>query len=121
LMWCHVCENHHDMAPCRWKPPRKPPRGVNWTVFIVRGYRIPGFVVGGWNSDSVYRWGLWNGLFPLDSKWYIFLQSSHFSPWTLHQRSISSLNFRIDHFSPSTFNFGQTRPYAYMELHINMK
>jgi hypothetical protein len=48
---CHIGENH----------PRKPPRGVNWTIFIVCGYSIPGFMVGGWNPNNVYRWGLWDG------------------------------------------------------------
>jgi hypothetical protein len=39
-MWTPLCH-------VGGKTPRKPPRGVSRTVLIVRGYRIPGFVVEG--------------------------------------------------------------------------
>jgi hypothetical protein len=63
-----MAANIDDVVPHQRKPPQKlatsakspqkPSRGVNQTVSIVNGCSISGSVVGGRNSDHVYRCGL---------------------------------------------------------------
>jgi hypothetical protein len=43
----HVSKNHLKTLPRQQKLPQKPPRGLNWTVLIVRRCPMPGFVVEG--------------------------------------------------------------------------
>jgi hypothetical protein len=62
MMWCHVSKNYLKNLSSQQKTPQKPPSGVNRTVSVVRMCPIPDFTVGGWNSDNIYKWGLWNGL-----------------------------------------------------------
>jgi hypothetical protein len=52
---------------------------------------------------------------------FLVWQNRHLGHWTLHKGSTSSLNFQNGQFSPSTFVFGQTRPYTNMWLHMGMK
>jgi hypothetical protein len=63
MMWRHLKNPLHQR-----KSPQKPPRGgrggLNRAVSIVRGCPILDLLVGGWNKDNGYRWGLGNGLVP---------------------------------------------------------
>jgi hypothetical protein len=47
-------------------------------------------------------------------------RNKRIGPLTLIRESISSLNFQIGQYSPSTFVFGQTHPYGDIILHNNI-